>query len=79
MPKTLVSEGQEEARHRPAKEDRTGDKPVAVAKDEAKRKKMEAAGAEGTAMALVTGLDNMNVNPVGIRSNEGHRSHFACA
>jgi hypothetical protein len=47
----LVSEGQEEAHHRPAtaKEDRTGDKPVAVAKDEAKRKKMEVAGAEGSA------------------------------
>jgi NAD(P)-dependent dehydrogenase (short-subunit alcohol dehydrogenase family) len=46
-------------------EDGTDDKPVAAAEDEAKRKK-EAAGAEDSARALVAGLDDVIVNPVGL-------------
>lgn len=48
-------------------EDGTGDKPVAAAaEDEAKRKKKEAPSAEESARALVAGLDDVIVNPVGL-------------
>jgi NAD(P)-dependent dehydrogenase (short-subunit alcohol dehydrogenase family) len=47
-------------------EDGTGDETVAAAEDEAKRKKKEAPGAEESARALVAGLDDVIVNPVGL-------------
>jgi len=50
-------------------EDGTGDETTtaaAAAEDEAKRKKKEAPGAEESARALVAGLDDVIVNPVGL-------------
>ncbi|CAN6192931.1 unnamed protein product [Urochloa humidicola] len=42
------------------------DKPAAAAEDEAKKRKKEAGGAEESARALVAGLDDVIVNPVGL-------------